>query len=132
VNEVRESRDKPSVIFVDSIGYGAGVADRLRELGFNAFDVQVSERPSQKEKFQNLRAELWFEFRDWLEKGAGSLPDDEDLIAQAATVKYTFHSSGKFIIEKKEDLKRRGLPSPDRADAVCLTFARDTRLFPSL
>ena len=134
VREIQDSspQDRPAVTYIDSIGYGAGVADRLRELGYSVLDVQVSERPSRKEKFQNLRAELWFEFRDWLEKGVGRIPDDEDLIAQASSVKYSFHSSGKLIVEKKESLKERGLPSPDRADAVCLTFYKDTRLFPNL
>ncbi len=98
------SERKAGIIFVDSIGYGAGVADRLRELRLNVCDIQVSESPSQKEKFANLRAELWFELRDWLEKGTGSIPNDEDLLAQASAVKYSYHSSGKLIIEKKEDL----------------------------
>jgi hypothetical protein len=124
--------EKPTTICIDSIGYGAGCADRLRELRHNALDVQVSERPSHKEKYYNLRAELWWEFRDWLQAGIGSLPDDEDLLAQASSIKYKFHSSGKLMVEKKEDLKKRGLPSPDRADALCLTFYQPKLLFPNL
>jgi phage terminase large subunit len=133
-NQIQETplEQRPSTIFVDSIGYGAGVADRLRELGYPALDVNVAERPSSKEKYANLRAELWCEFRDALYQETISLPSDEDLLAQCATIKYSFHSSGKLMIERKEDLKRRGLPSPDRADAVRLTFYQDTRLFPYL
>jgi phage terminase large subunit len=121
-SEIREAKEKPSIIFVDSIGIGSGVADRLRELGFNVYDVQVSERAAESERFVNLRAELWFRFKEWLENGAGCIPDDEELIAQASGIKYSFHSSGKFVVERKEDMKKRGLPSPDRADAVILTF----------
>lgn len=123
VNQIREAEDKPTIVYVDSIGYGAGVADRLRELGFMALDVNVSERPSSKEKYYNLRAELWCNLRDALQAGVLSLPEDEDLLAQASSIKYKYHSSGGLIVEKKEDLKKRGLPSPDKADAVCLTFA---------
>ena len=53
------------------------------------------------------------------------MPKDEALIAELATVRYSFTSSGKIQIEGKDEIRKRGLPSPDRADAFCLTFASD-------
>jgi phage terminase large subunit len=73
----------------------------------------------------NLRAELWFKMRGWLEQRNAKLPKDEQLIAELASIRYAFVSSGKMKAESKDDMKRRGLPSPDLADAVCLTLASD-------
>jgi hypothetical protein len=53
------------------------------------------------------------------------LPKDELLVAELATVRYMFTSNGKIQIESKDDIKKRGLASPDKADAFCLTFASD-------
>lgn len=122
--EATPEAERPDVIFVDSIGIGAGVADRLRELGFNCVDINVSEAPSDKAQFANLRAEIYHKLRDWLDNRIGRIPDDDDLLAQCTSIKYKFNSTGKIILEKKEDLRKRGLPSPDRADAVAMTFAR--------
>jgi phage terminase large subunit len=101
---------------------GAGVADRLREQAFHVVDVNVGERSSDREKYYNLRAELWVNFRDALQAGALSIPDNEQFIAEASSIKYSFDSSGRIVIEKKESMKKRGLRSPDSADSVCLTF----------
>ncbi len=115
--------ERPEEIFIDTIGIGAGVADRLRELGLPAIDVEVSRRAENPDKYMNLRAELWFAWADWLKDEKGIIPNDEDLIGQSSTIKYKFDSSGRYVIEGKEELQKRGLTSPDRADAVCLTFA---------
>lgn len=118
-----QEKDRPEAINVDVIGIGAGVADRMRELKLPVADVKVSRRSKKPKKYSNLRAELWCIFRDWLKEGKGSMVKDEDLIGQASTIKYEFDSSGRYLIESKDDMKKRGLISPDRADAVCLTFA---------
>ena len=120
--EMCPERDRPSRILVDAIGLGAGVADRLKELGLPVIGVNVSESPSLKERYANFRAELWGRFAGWLEERRGGLPDDQDLLAQASSLKFFYDSAGRIRLEKKEDLKKRGLPSPDRADAVVLTF----------
>ncbi len=124
VREIEDTPEpeRPAFIYVDTIGLGAGVADRLRELKYPARDVNVSESASEKEKFMNLRAELWWKFRDWLQSGLGVIPKDDELIAQAASVKYAFDSSGRIRIEGKDEMKKRGRPSPDRADAIMLTM----------
>lgn len=115
--------DKPAEICVDSIGLGGGVADRLRELGFNVRDVNVSESNALNQQAARLRDELWIATKDWLESRAVKLPKDDDLRAELIGPTYTFTSNGKIKVESKSELKRRGMRSPDLADALCLTFA---------
>lgn len=112
----------PEEIVVDVIGLGAGVADRLRELGLPVIECNVSESPSSKDKFMRLRDELWWHVREWLESRNAKLPDDDELINELATPRYSI-PNGKIIVERKSDLKKRGLRSPDKADSLCLTFA---------
>ena len=118
-----QPRQEPITICVDSIGVGGGVCDRLRELGLPAIGVNTSESPALRVTYLNLRAELWFKLKAWLEARDVSLPKDDHLLAELVAVKYKFTSSGKLQIESKDEMRKRGLPSPDRADAVCLTFA---------
>ena len=95
------------------IGLGAGVADRLRELGFPARDVNVGEAPSSSERFMRLRDEIWFKGRERFENRNVSLPKGcERLIAELTAPTYTFSSAGKIIVESKADLKKRGVMSP--------------------
>ena len=123
--EACEFKQRPVEILVDSIGLGAGVVDRLRELKLPARGINVSESPAMGMTYINLRAELWHKAKAWLEKRDCKIPMDEDLIAELATVRYTFTSNGKIKVESKDDIRRRGLKSPDKADAFCLTFASD-------
>jgi hypothetical protein len=115
--------DKPAEICVDSIGLGGGVADRLRELGFNVRDVNVSESNALNQQAYRLRDELWIAAKDWLETRAVKLPKDDDLRAELIAPSYAFASNGKIKVESKSELKKRGMRSPDLADALCLTFA---------
>ena len=123
--EALEEPLRPQEILVDSIGLGAGVVDRLRELNLPARGVNVSESPAMGLTYRNLRAELWHKTKAWLEKRDCRLPRDERLISELATVRYSFTSSGKIQIESKDDIRKRGLASPDLADALVLTFASD-------
>lgn len=116
---------KPIEIIVDSVGLGAGVLDRLRELGLPARGLNVSERSMQKETYINLRAELWFRCKSWLEGMDVKIPHDDRLWAELAAPRYHFTSSGKIQVESKEAMKKRGINSPDRADAVCLSLANE-------
>jgi phage terminase large subunit len=114
---------RPVEIIVDSNGFGAGVLDRLRELDLPARGLNVSERALQKETYLNLRAELWFKVKSWLEGMDVKLPRDDALFAELAAPRYHFTSSGKLQVESKEAMKKRGVASPDRADAVALCLA---------
>jgi hypothetical protein len=120
-----DAKERPLEILVDSIGLGAGVVDRLRELNLPARGINVSESPALGNTYRNLRAELWYKAKQWLEKRDCKLPKDENLINELVMVRYTFTSNGKIQIESKEDIRKRGLGSPDLADAFVLTFASD-------
>jgi hypothetical protein len=115
--------DNPVEICVDSIGLGGGVADRLRELGYNVRDVNVSESNALNQSAYRLRDELWIAAKDWLETRAVKLPKDDDLRAELIAPTYSFSSNGKIKVESKSELKKRGMRSPDLADALCLTFS---------
>jgi hypothetical protein len=116
---------RPSEILVDSIGVGAGVVDRLRELGAPVRGVNVAESPSMGETYNNLRTELWFKTKAWLEDRSCKVPKDDELLADLTSIRYSFTSSGKMAAESKDQMRKRGLRSPDLADAVCLTMASD-------
>jgi hypothetical protein len=123
------NEQKPKTIFIDIIGIGAGVYDRLKELGYPVIAVNVSETISMEfpERYERLRDELWGKMRDWLEIGRGRIWDNEDsdLIGELSAPKAKYTASGKIKIESKDELRARvpGLGSPDIADAHIMTFA---------
>jgi hypothetical protein len=114
---------RPSEINVDVLGLGGGVVDRLRELGLPVRGINVAELSSMNARYRNLRAELWFTVREWFDKRDVRIPKNDDLISELVEVKFKFTSNGKLQIESKEDMMRRGVSSPDVADALVLTFA---------
>ena len=124
----RAKMEKPDAIFVDVIGFGAGVYDRLHELGFPAFPVNVAETVSMEfpDRYRRLRDELWGKMREWLEQGRGKLWDNEDhdLVNELSLPRFSL-PNGKIVIESKEEIQARepGIGSPDIADAHLLTFA---------
>ncbi len=122
VNGYEEAKDKPDSIVVDCIGIGAGVYDRLKEMNYPVIACNVAETPSGVTKYLNTRAELWDRYKKWLQDRRGSIPNDKRLIGQSSVVKYDYPSHGKLQIESKANMRKRGVHSPDRADAVCLTF----------
>lgn len=121
--------ERPAEIMVDVIGIGAGVTDRLMELGLPVRGINVSEAPSVfDERYTNLRTELWFKGKEWLAALDCSLGGDEKLGAELIGPKYRFSSSGKFQAETKEEMKKRGLGSPNRADAFLMTLASEAAI----
>ena len=131
-------RDKPTKVFIDCIGIGAGVTDRLLEMGYHCVvGINVARTANDKERFANLRAELWSEMRDWLMgELAVSIPDSDELQTDLCGLGYKHRSNGQLLIESKDDLKKRGMPSCDLADALCLSFsygkhAGDTNFAPN-
>ena len=120
---------RPVSIYVDGGGVGAGVVDRLRFLGQPVHEVQFGASADRLNtagghEYSNKRAEMWGSMREWL-KG-GSIPNDPELITDLEGVEYGYKfKSGKEVIqlESKEDMKKRGLASPDSGDALALTFA---------
>lgn len=115
---------RPKMIFVDVIGLGAGVADRLQELGLPVCGVNVAEEASVDDKYMRMRDELWFKGRKWLENKACKLVDDDVLIAELTLPRYSFTSAGKLKVESKDELKKRYPQSPDVAEAFLMTFGQ--------
>ena len=122
-NEYEAAKVKPEAILVDVIGMGAGVVDRLKEMGLPVVGVNVAESPSVAEQYSRLRDELWFRGREWFSGRDVAIVDDESLIAELTLPSYRVLSTGKKQVESKEELKKRGVVSPDLADSFLLTFA---------
>lgn len=112
---------KPAALFVDAIGIGAGVVDRLRELGIPVTDALASARAIKIDKFVNRRAESYVELADWIKAG-GKLPDDALLAEELAAQEYEFTSAGKMFLLKKDRIKEILGRSPDRADSLALCW----------
>ena len=125
------ARYHPDRIFVDGGGVGGGVVDRLRALRQPVEEVQFggkADRASMTSEgdicYVNKRAEIWGSMRDWLK--SASIPDEPDLAAQLTGCEYGYvlrDGKDAIILEKKSDMKKRGIGSPDKADALALTFS---------
>lgn len=118
---------KPDATFVDGVGVGGGVVDRLRQMNRTVIDVNNGATAIDDKQFMNVRAETWSKGREWIRAG-GCIPDDDELAADLTGPEYHFDSKQRLAIERKEDMKRRGLASPDAADALMLTFAAPLRV----
>jgi hypothetical protein len=106
-------------IFVDEGGLGAGVVDRMRQLGRAPIAVNFGTR-SHVQKYANTRARLWGEMAEWLR--LGSIPDDQQLKLDLAAPTFKYDSQSRIVLESKADMKKRGMASPDCGDALALTF----------
>ena len=117
-------KEEPKRVCIDSIGIGAGVVDRLHELGYDIVEgVNVARKASEPDKYKNLRAELWDMMREWLIQDMPiEIPDSDELQTDLTGLGYKYDSSDKLQIESKDDAKKRGLLSPDTSDALMLTF----------
>lgn len=114
---------QPDVVFIDA-GAGAGVIDRLRQLGYDVIEVNFGGKAIDV-RYANKRAEMWHELAAWIKSG-GAIPALDALKLELATPTYRFDAANRIILESKDDIKKR-LPdagSPDLADALALTFAQ--------
>jgi len=107
-------------IFIDDVGVGGGVTDRAEELGYNVMGIREGSSANNSEIFANVKAENYFELKRWINKG-GKILRNQDW-RQLLEVKYRRNSSGRTQLEPKDDLLKRGIKSPDVADAGSLTF----------
>jgi hypothetical protein len=128
--------ERPRRVFIDVGGVGAGVFDRLVEMGFGEVvrGVNFGSAPFEPPPLDphgracggpaNRRAEMWMKSKEWLADPAGAqIPDSDSLQADACGPGYSYDSHTRLLLEKKDDMRRRGAPSPDEWDAVALTFA---------
>lgn len=115
-------------IFVDGGGVGGGVVDRLRQLGHNVVEVVFAGKSSDP-RYANKRAEMYARMKDWLQ-AEGSIDDDPELETDLVNIEYRFDNQGRLLLERKEDMKKRGLDSPDDGDALAMTFAESLGMLP--
>jgi hypothetical protein len=111
---------RADAIMVDVIGIGSGVVDNLIRVGRDPISINFS-GSAMKPKYYNKRAECWGEMKNWLALG-GSIPKSDDLSKELVAVVYGFTGAGKLQLEAKRDVKKRLGFSPDKADALALTF----------
>lgn len=126
---IMEMPEPVAQIAVDTIGIGSGVADMLRrDFRHKVVDVNSSIRLSDGQNY-NMRARMWRDLREYLKNGA-SLPNDPDLATDLTALQYEFRG-GELLMESKDNAKKRGIKSPDRADSLALTFAIPARDYAS-
>lgn len=122
ISRMRE--EDAAQIRVDGVGVGAGVVDQLAEQGYPVIDMQAGSAADDSKLFLNARAEWYWHLRSLFETGQIDIdPADDELAAQLGGLRYKFTSRGQIQIESKDDMRARGMPSPDRADAVMLVCA---------
>lgn len=115
-------RYKPDAVFVEGDGVGGGLVDILRSYGMNVIEVKTGGGALDKSTYANHRTEMWGKLRDWLPTGA--IPDDDKLITDLTAPEYKYTLKGQLQLEAKDVMKKRGFASPDRADALAVTFSR--------
>ena len=135
---IKEYPDYKGRIFanIDDTGLGGGVTDRLREVKreerlnrlvvvpINAaerIESDTKEGKEAAEHYNNITTHMWAVLRDLLEKKQVEIKDDSETVAQLSTRKYFMASNGKLELESKKEMKKRGLVSPDRADAMAIS-----------
>lgn len=111
----------PDAVFIDA-GNGTGVIDRLRQLGHDVIEVNFGGKAINP-VYVNKRTEMWFNLKEWLDSG-GQIPDDVSLKQDLGAPTYYFDPGNRKMLEAKDEIKKRGLPSPDLGDALALTFAQ--------
>ena len=110
---------RPDAVFVDTIGVGAGVFDRLKQMGFQKglFEAIASATADDRNRYANKRAEMWDRLNEWLALGA-DIPDSDHFAADLLLPKCDYDSHDRLILESKKKMAR----SPDMADALAMTF----------
>ena len=115
--------EKPDMINVDCTGVGSGVADRLIELGYPVNRVHFGSKALEDQQYVLRRDEMWGEAEKWFRDEPNAIPDDDALEFDLTAPQYTYDSSRRLKLERKEDMKKRGISSPDGGDSLALTFA---------
>jgi len=117
-------QEQPDAIFVDGGGVGGGVIDLLTELNVaNVIEINGASKPTGRE-CANMRAQCWWNMREDGLANGHDFPPDEDLRADLTQMEFGYRiSDNRILLERKDDAKKRGIHSPDRGDAVALTYA---------
>lgn len=115
-------RYKPDAVAIEGDGVGGGLVDILKDNGYRVIEVKAGGSADDKAQYNNRRTELWGKMRDWIGT-RGCIPDTRELIDDLAAPEYEFSLGGQIKLEPKAKIKKRGLASTDRADALATTFA---------
>lgn len=114
---------------VDGVGVGGGVVDQLahtENVDFDLIDMQAGGATNDPTRFANARAEWYWHLRELFENDLIDIdPADDQLAAQLGVLKFEHDGKGRIKIESKDSMKRRGLPSPDRADVLMIASAAE-------
>jgi len=108
-------------VTVDDTGVGGGVTDRLRDLKYPVIPINFSQKPADPMHFRSIRDELYWYLREMFRSGEIEIPPNDDLIAQLSAIKYKINArNGRIEIESKDDMRKRGVESPDEADSLAI------------
>jgi hypothetical protein len=122
-------REHGGVAHVDEVGVGAGVVDALREQKVPVVGLNAGSGAQDGKRFVNARAEWWWTIRTLLMSGAVDLPDDPGLVSELVAMRYGYDSRGRILVESKDDMRKRGLRSPDKGDCLMLAYASNVRVY---
>lgn len=120
--KVLHTEEQFDAIGVDDTGVGGGVTDSLEDAGIDVDAMNFGSSPFD-DRFENLKAEIYWNLREDIRLKNVELPDDKELISQLCSIKYKYTRKGKIAIESKDEMKKRGLKSPDKADAVAIAHS---------
>lgn len=127
-SKVQEAIDeeKPDAVVIDGDGIGGAVYDYLKHRGYQHKTLLVEfhggASPTDQHKYLNRRAEIWGDMKDWL--AGGQIPDDAEIETDLTGPDYGYHpTKGCLALETKDEMKTRGVDSPDLGDALAMTFA---------
>jgi hypothetical protein len=117
--------ERPFRVLIDIGGLGAGIVDRLHELGHKdvVIGVNAGSSPLNSKQYYNKRAEMWGLCKQWLLDEPCQIPDNNELHADLCNIRYKVDSNSRLVMEQKVEMKKRGVRSSDLADSLCLTFA---------
>jgi len=126
-NEIEKEEKEVDAIFVDTIGVGAGVYDRLEEKSYRSIEANAAMKADETDTYYNKRAEMYFELRAFLLKG-GKIPNDEELKEELLAIRYIYSkANGKIMIQDKDEIKKILGRSPDKSDSIALHFFSKVR-----
>ncbi len=123
-------QDRPARVFIDVVGLGVGIFDRLEEMNYGKVVCGVggAESAGDDDHYRNKRAECWGRMKEWFGKRPVQIPDSDEIAADLLCPGYTYDSHNRLLIESKESIRKDpDRRSPDIADAIALTFAEPVR-----
>lgn len=134
VDEIKFYREEFGLhanVVIEELGMGVGCMETIEDLGYaeNVWGVNTGDASSSPDLYINLRNEMYGELKDWLE-GNVEIPNNPMLTEDLLGIRRKPNSNGRLRLETKEEMRKRGLKSPDVADALALTFAVPFDLLP--